>query len=214
MSQSIDLRAINCPNLKISALSADGVVEVALHSERDSLIMNDHVVDQLSFMFAALNSNELVKAILLTGTGSCFSRTAFVPSTKKLDVSYFERQRVSNLRLIDILSRMYIPKIAALNGPVAVGADYLILFDSIYASETVDFVERPKIAGGLFLGDEGPGSIVDTARSKLGNDPLPGRISAAEMKAWGLIDEILPAEKLMPYARLMAESPASCGMPE
>jgi enoyl-CoA hydratase/carnithine racemase len=94
------------------------------------------------------------------------------------------------------------PMIAAVNGPALRHAEIPVMCDIVLASDTAAFQDSAHFTGGLVPGD-GMHVVfplimgLNRGRYFL----LTGqRLSAAEAKDMGLVNEVLPHEKLLPRA--------------
>jgi enoyl-CoA hydratase/carnithine racemase len=99
-----------------------------------------------------------------------------------------------------------VPMIAAVNGPALIHAELAVLCDIVLASEQAEFQDAPHFLGGLVPGD----GVHIVWPLLLG--PNRGRyflltgqkLSAHEALKLGVVNEVLPRERLLPRARELA----------
>lgn len=150
------------------------------------------------------SENEKVRSVVLTGSGNKFSVGGDLKSFAshgdevgahlKIVTNYFHQA-------VSLFARMNKPIIAAVNGVAAGGGMSLACAcDLVYATEEAKFVTAyNKIA----LTPDGSGSyflprLVGMRRALellYTNRPL----AAKEAKEWGLVNDVLPSEKLKPF---------------
>jgi enoyl-CoA hydratase/carnithine racemase len=101
-----------------------------------------------------------------------------------------------------------VPIIAAVNGPVRLHTEYILLSDIVLATPSTVFQDKPHFDFGIVPGDGvnllWP-EVIGSVRGRyfiLTQQELPSQTA----KDWGVVNEIVPPEKLMPRARDIAES--------
>ena len=191
--------------------SKSGVLEVALHTNGEILVFNGHTHEQFVDLFHEIGSDTENRVVILTGTGSAFMETIcpegfdfFTP--RGYDKIYREGKKI----LMNILD-IEVPMIAAINGPVRLHSEYILLCDIVLATPTTVFQDKPHLESGLVPGDGvnilWP-EIIGSVRGRyflLTRQELPSETA----KDWGIVNEILPAGKLLPRAREIAEQLAT-----
>ncbi len=122
------------------------------------------------------------------------------------DKIYREGKKVL-MNLLDI----EVPVIAALNGPVLLHSEYVLLCDIVLAAPTTVFQDRPHFDFGIVPGDgvnllwpEVIGSV--RARYFLLTRQI---LDAKTAQEWGAVNEIVSADSLLPRAHQIAESLAA-----
>src|SRR3984957_19375197 len=190
--------------------SKSGVLEVALHTDGGVLVFNGYTHEQFVDLFHAIGSDPDNRVVILTGSGDAFMETIapdgfdfFTP--RGYDKIYREGKGV----LMNILD-IEVPMIAAVNGPVRLHSEYILLCDIVLATPTTVFQDKPHLESGLVPGDGvnilWP-EIIGSVRGRyflLTRQELPSETA----KDWGVVNEILPAGKLLPRAREIAEQTA------
>lgn len=118
------------PNARLTR-SKTGVLEVALHTDGSTLEFNGHTHEQFVDLFHAIGSDPDNRVVILTGSGGAFMETIspegfdfFTP--QGYDKIYREGRKV----LMNILD-IEVPLIAAVNGPVRLHSEYILLADIV-----------------------------------------------------------------------------------
>jgi enoyl-CoA hydratase/carnithine racemase len=123
-------------------------------------------------------------------------------SPSGFDKIYREGKKVL-MNILDIEA----PLIAAVNGPVRLHSEYILLADIVLASPSTVFQDKPHFDFGIVPGDGvnllWP-EVIGSVRGRyflLTRQELP----AETAKEWGVINEIVSDDKLLPRAREIAE---------
>ena len=194
------------PNARLTRSKA-GVLEVVLHTDSSTLIFNGHTHEQFVDLFHAIGSDPENRVVILTGSGDAFMETIspdgfefFTP--RGYDKIYREGKKV----LMNILD-IEVPLIAAINGPVRLHSEYVLLADIVLASPSTVFQDRPHFEFGIVPGDGVHllwQEVIGTVRGRyfiLTRQEL----DAQTAREWGAVNEIVPADKLLARAREIAE---------
>src|ERR1700723_2891334 len=194
------------PNARL-ARSKTGVLEVALHTDGGTLVFNGHTHEQFVDLFHAIGSDRDNRVVILTGTGDAFMEQItldgfdfFTP--QGYDKIYREGKKI----LMNILD-IEVPLIAAVNGPVRLHSEYILLADVVLATPSTVFQDKPHFDLGIVSGD----GVHLLWQEAIGT--VRGRyfiltqqeLDAETAKDWGAVNEIIPADKLLPRAREIAE---------
>jgi enoyl-CoA hydratase/carnithine racemase len=186
--------------------SSNGVLEVVLHTNGDTLIFNGYTHEEFVDLFYQISQDAGNRAVILTGAGRAFIDNIDAEgfdfySPRGYDKIYREGKKVL-LNLIDIP----VPVIAALNGPTTVHSEYALLADIIIATPDTVFQDKPHFAFGIV-----PGAGIHSLWPEvLGS--IRGRtfvltqqiIGVKEAKALGVISEIVARNRLLDRAREIA----------
>jgi enoyl-CoA hydratase/carnithine racemase len=201
-----DVYRTSFPNASLTR-SKTGVLEVALHTDGDTLVFNGHTHEQFVDLFHAIGSDPDNRVVILTGSGSSFMESItldgfdfFTP--QGYDKIYREGRKV----LMNILD-IEVPLIAAVNGPVRLHSEYILLADIVLATPSTVFQDKPHFEFGIVSGD----GVHLLWQEAIG--PIRGRyfimtrqeLDAQTAKEWGAVNEIVPADKLLARAREIAE---------
>jgi enoyl-CoA hydratase/carnithine racemase len=198
------------PNARLTR-SKSGVLEAALHTDGRVLVFNGYTHEQFVDLFHAIGSDPDNRVVILTGSGDAFMET-IVPdgfdffTPRGYDKIYREGKKV----LMNILD-IQVPMIAAVNGPVRLHSEYILLCDIVLATPSTVFQDKPHFEFGIVSGD-GVNLLwqeaIGTIRGRyfiLTRQELDARTA----KEWGAVNEIVPADGLLPRAHQIAEGLAS-----
>jgi len=198
------------PNARLTR-SKSGVLEVALHTDGGTLVFNGHTHEQFVDLFHAIGADPDNRVVILTGSGAAFMESISPDgfdffSPQGYDKIYREGKKV----LMNILD-IEVPLIAAVNGPVRLHSEYILLADIVLASPSTVFQDKPHFEFGIVPGDGvnllWP-EVIGTVRGRyfiLTRQEL----DAATAKEWGAVNEIVPADMLLVRAREIAEGLAT-----
>lgn len=194
------------PNARLSRSSA-GVLEVALHTNGGTLLFNGHTHEQFVDLFHAIGADAENRVLILTGSGQAFMESISPDgfdffSPQGYDKIYREGKKV----LMNILD-IEVPIIAAVNGPVRLHSEYILLADIVLATPTTVFQDKPHFEFGIVPGDGvnllWP-EVIGSLRGRyfiLTQQELPSQTA----KEWGVVNEIVSPGELLPRARDIAE---------
>jgi enoyl-CoA hydratase/carnithine racemase len=183
-----------------------GILEMTLHTDGGPLRWGRLPHRELEQAFLEVGRDRENHVVILTGTGEEFSGPA--PSVEENlkahrqspeewgELGWESKNLLLNMLAIDA------PMIGAVNGPALRHAELPVMCDIVLASETAAFQDSAHFVGGLVPGD---GMHVvfpllmgyNRGRYFL----LTGQtISAREAKDLGLVNEVLPPDRLLPRA--------------
>ncbi len=188
----------------------DGILEMTLTTDGGSLVWNRRAHAELEEAFLNIGRDRDNQVVIMTGTGDEFSgpvpeadanRAYHHQTPDEWGELGWEANRLhANMLAIDI------PMISAVNGPAARHAELPVMCDIVLATQTASFQDSAHFSGGLVPGDGV--HIVFPMIMGLNRGRyflLTGQVlDAAQALEFGLINEILPADKLLPRARELA----------
>ena len=179
---------IDNPRSKVNA------VDAALHHE-------------LIECFRRLGEEADARAVILTGSGPCFSAGGDLDWILSIGVAERVALHRQGRELIKAFLDIELPVVVAVNGPaVGVGATLALLGDVVMMADSATLAD-PHVQVGLAAGDGGVLSwpfAVGPARAKrylMTGDP----VSAADAYAFGLATHVCPAAELAGEALAFAE---------
>src|ERR1700734_1405431 len=196
----------NFPNARLTRAKT-GVLEVALHTDGGTLVFNGHTHEQFVDLFHAIGSDPDNRVVILTGSGGAFMETIspegfafFTP--QGYDKIYREGRKIL-MNILDIEA----PLIAAVNGPVRLHSEYVLLADIVLATPATVFQDKPHFDFGIVPGDGVNLLWPEVIGSVRGRYFILTRqeLDAETAKEWGAVNEIVPAAKLLVRAREIAE---------
>ena len=185
------------PNARLNR-SKSGVLEVALHTDGGTLVFNGHTHEQFVDLFHAIGSDPDNRVVILTGSGDAFMETIspegfdfFTP--QGYDKIYREGRKVL-MNILDIEA----PLIAAVNGPARLHSEYILLADIVLATPSTVFQDKPHFELGIVPGDGVHLLWQEVIGSVRGHYFILTRqeLDADTAKAWGAVNEIVPANEL------------------
>jgi enoyl-CoA hydratase/carnithine racemase len=188
--------------------SNSGVLEVVLHTNGKTLLFNGHTHEQFVDLFHAIGSDGDNRVVILTGSGPAFMESISPEgfdffSPQGYDKIYREGKKI----LMNILD-IEVPLIAAVNGPVRLHSEYILLADIVLATPSTVFQDTPHFDFGIVPGDGvnllWP-EVIGSVRGRyflLTRQELPSQTA----KDWGVVNEIVPPERLLSRAREVAEA--------
>ena len=191
--------------------SDSGVLEIALHSDGGTLVFDGHTHEQFVDLFHDVGSDPENRVVILTGSGDAFMETIspdgfdfFTP--RGYDKIFREGKKV----LMNILD-IEVPMIAALNGPVRLHSEFVLLCDIVLAAPHTVFQDKPHFDFGIAPGDGVNLLWPEVVGSVRGRYFLLTRkeLDAETAEAWGAVNEIVAADKLLARAHEIAESLAA-----
>jgi 2-(1,2-epoxy-1,2-dihydrophenyl)acetyl-CoA isomerase len=178
---------------------------------------NGQFGDDLRAALTELESSDSVRAILITGAGRAFSSGAdlkdvgggFTTSDGRPDVYRTLTERYHPI--MKAIREMPKPVVAAVNGPaVGIGASLALCCDLILAAESSYFLLAFVNIG---LVPDGGSSLLVPTRIGMARaselSMLGERLPAPKALEWGLINRVLPDERLAEEAGALLERLAS-----
>jgi 2-(1,2-epoxy-1,2-dihydrophenyl)acetyl-CoA isomerase len=197
--------------MSIKITHDDGIATVCLDRADKLNALSMEMYHELADAFTALNNDDSVRVVLLTGAGRAFCAGGDVGSMASFDVVSGRKRSKGHHRMILALHHLEKPVIAAVRGPAAgIGASLALACDLIVASETAYLlmafknVGIPPDGGAIYfltqhLGLARAKEIVYSAR----------KLPAAEAKDMGLISKVVPDDQLEAASLALAREIAS-----
>lgn len=192
----------------------DGVGIVTLNRPKALNALSKQLVADLGTALDALEANDEIKVIILTGGEKAFAAGADIKEMKDktYPATYLEDfitdgwERLASVRK---------PVIAAVSGfALGGGNEIAMMCDIILASETAKF-GQPEITLGITPGAGGTQRLAHlVGKSKAMDLCLTGRLmDAEEAEKAGLVSRIIPSENLMEEAIKTASKMAKMSLP-
>ena len=196
-------------------LTDDGILFMQCHTNGGSLVWDWRAHDEMSDAFADIAGDREIKVLIHTGTGEnynadwgrlpngelpekpIYDAMPGVKGLRKLDEkAWYARHLIFNVLDVDV------PMISAVNGPCNIHSEVALMGDIVLASEDAYFQDLSHFPRGMVPGD---GQHViwsflaghNRARYFL----ITGmQLSAQEAKEWGVVNEVLPKDKVVDRA--------------
>lgn len=197
--------------MSILVTKQDGVATVTLNRPDKLNALSGEMYHGIADHCAALDADDEVRAIILTGAGRAFCAGGDVGSMGGYDVVTGRKRSQKHKSTVVNLYNVEKPVIAAVRGPAAgIGFSLALACDLIIASETAYFLAAfknvgiPPDGGAVFfltqyLGIARAKEIAFTAR----------RVPAQEAMAMGLVMKVMPDDRLEAEARALAQDLAA-----
>jgi len=193
------------PNARLTRTPA-GVLEIALHSGGGRLVFDGHTHEQFVELFHVVGEDRETRVVILTGTGD-----AFMEDIDPAGFDFFSPQGYDKIlregrKVLSNILDVEVPMIAALNGPVRLHSEYALLCDIVLCTPATVFQDRPHFAFGIVPGDGVHLLWPEVIGSIRGRYFLLTRqeLDAPTAQAWGVVNEILAADALLPRAHAIA----------
>ena len=193
----------------------DGVALLTINRPSVLNSLNSAVLCELLGTFAALDQDETVKVIVLTGSGE----KAFIAGADIAEMADFNTQQALGFsrqgqHLVNVIGQLGKPVIAAVNGfALGGGMEMALACDFIYASENAKF-GLPEVTLGIMPGFGGTqkfGRLI--GRNRANELIFTGKIlTAAEAREWGIVNAVFPAGELLGRAIATASKIAGHGL--
>jgi len=186
--------------------TANGILTIRLHSSGGPVVYASAHHNDWVHAFLDISADRGNKVLIITGTGDTF--IAVEKWDKPYDkVEHWDQIYWEGKRVLQNLLDIEIPVIGAINGAAHVHAEIALLSDITLAAEHATFQDLPHVPGGVVPGD----GVHIVWQELLGPNRgryflLTGQIlSARAALDLGVVNEVVPAEKLMERAMEHAE---------
>ncbi len=197
--------------MSIQVTKADGIATLTLNRPDKLNALSEEMYHGIADQCAALDADDEVRVIVLTGAGRAFCAGGDVGSMGSYDVVTGRKRSQKHRRTVVNLYNVEKPVIAAVRGPAAgIGFSLALACDLIVASETAYFLAAfkkvgiPPDGGAVFfltqhLGIARAKEIAYTAR----------KVPAQEAREMGLVTKVVPDDRLEAEALALAQDLAS-----
>jgi enoyl-CoA hydratase/carnithine racemase len=198
------------PNARLSR-KPNGVLEVALHTDGGKLVFNGHTHEQFVHLFHVIGEDRANRVVILTGSGD-----AFMDAISPEGFDFFSPQGYDKIlregrKVLSNILDIEVPMISALNGPVLLHSEYALLTDIILATPQTVFQDKPHFEFGIVPGDGVNLLWPEVIGSIRGRYFILTRqlLDAPSAKDWGVVNEIVPADRLLARAHEIADGIAA-----
>jgi enoyl-CoA hydratase len=168
--------------------------------------LNRRSREEITHVFDTISDRDDIRVAIFTGEGKVFCAGADIK--ERLDLvqepgDYLRHNRQTRETFLSLMDCAK-PIIAAVNGPaIGAGLALMLASDIMLASDTT-FIVMPEIDVGLSGGQRLLIETFGRSRSRL-MYYTGRRIPASELYRLGVIEQVLPADQLLPAARAIAE---------
>ena len=198
------------PNARLTRKD-NGVLEVALHTNGQKLVFNGHTHEQFVELFHAIGEDRDNRAVILTGTGEAFMDTIDPDGFDFFSPQGYDKILREGRKVLSNILDIEVPMITALNGPVLLHSEYALLTDIILATPETVFQDKPHFDFGIVPGDGVHLLWPHVIGSVRGRYFLLTRqvLDAETAKQYGVVNEIVPADRLLARAHEIADGIAA-----
>jgi len=205
IAPSFDDYATRYENIRLERDEA-GILQVTVHTEGKSLIWTARAHDELAYCFTDIACDAGNKVVVLTGAGDSFCSEIDFSSFSLGSAADWSQIIFEGQRLLQNLMGIEVPVIAAINGPATVHPEIPVLSDITIASNTVKFADAPHFANGIVPGDGAHVCWTHVLGPQRGRYFLLTQqtLDAEQALRYGVVNEVLPPEQVLPRAREIA----------
>jgi len=190
----------------------DGIGTITLNRPKVLNALNKQVFEELAQAALALEMNEAVRVVIITGGDKVFAAGADIDQYAEEDTVFFVTDQTAN-RAFNLIANMPKPVIAAVAGfALGGGCELALVADVRIAADNAKF-GLPEIKLGILPGIGGTQRLprlIGAGRAKeliFTGDP----INAEEAWRIGLVNKVVPAEQLFAETRKLAKRLAGQG---
>ena len=185
----------------------DGILEVALHTRGGPLVFNGYVHEALVQAFRDIGDDRENHVVILTGTGDEFCTQISPEGFDFFTPTGYDKILREGTKILENLLDVEVPMIAALNGPVTVHSEYVLLCDIVLAAEGAYFQDAPHPAFGIVPGDGLHVVWPEVIGEIRGRYFLLSaqKLSAVEAQEYGAVNEVMRRDALLPRAWELAQ---------
>lgn len=198
------------PNARLRR-KENGVLEVQLHSDGGKLRFNGHTHAQFVDLFHAIGEDRETRVVILTGAGDAFMDSIDADGFDFFSPDGFDRILREGRKVLSNILDIEVPMISALNGPVLLHSEYVLLTDIVLATPDTVFQDKPHFEFGIVPGDGVNLLWPEVIGSIRGRYFLLTRqvLDAETARSLGVVNEIVPAGQLLARAHEIADQLAA-----
>ncbi len=181
----------------------DGILQLTLHHNGGPYIWSGKAHAEIAEAFRDIGADMDNRVVIITGTGDVFCNQIDVTGFMAGTLEEFEKINWEAKQILQNLLDIQAPVIGAVNGPATIHAEFAVLSDIVLASETATFQDYPHFANFGIVPGDGANLVwplllgANRGRYFL----LTGQVlSAQEALDLGVVNEVLPPDKLMARA--------------
>jgi enoyl-CoA hydratase/carnithine racemase len=183
----------------------------AIQGSPRKLVFNGHTHEQFVHLFHVIGEDQANRVVILTGSGD-----AFMDAISPEGFDFFSPQGYDKIlregrKVLSNILDIEVPMISALNGPVLLHSEYALLTDIILATPQTVFQDKPHFEFGIVPGDGVNLIWPEVIGSIRGRYFILTRqlLDAQTAKDWGVVNEIVPADRLLARAHEIADGIAA-----
>lgn len=191
--------------IKVTEQKEPNVALIELNRPKELNALNPQLMQEMRDALAALDKNDQVRAIIITGNEKAFAAGADIKQMS--DKSAIDMLLLDQFSTWDQIRKTKKPIIAAVSGfALGGGCELAMTCDMIIASESAKF-GQPEIKIGVIPGAGGTQRLTKAVgKAKAMELILTGRfISAEEAYFYGLVNKVVPNEMYLKEAFQLAK---------
>ena len=206
-------------NIKYEVKEGMGLVTISRPKAMNAL--NEDVLEELLQVFTAIEKDENVKAVILTGEGKAFVAGADIAQMSGLNALQGRNMMILGHKVMNLIESIEKPVIAAVNGfALGGGCELSMACDIRIASEKAKF-GQPEVGLGIIPGFGGTQRLARLVGKGMAKYLIMTAeiIPASEAYRIGLVEKIVAPEELMETAEtvartIMSKAPIAVGTAE
>ncbi len=200
------------PNIAIER--TDAVLTMRVHSQGGSLkwgALESSVQAQLGNAFFDVGHDPDTRVVIFTGTGDRVCTEGDAAEYPAMNAVSWSRLMHEGRDLLMNLLNIEVPVIGVINGPAAIHAELPALGDIVIAADDAYIQDAAHIPAGVMPGDGVHTIWMELLGPNRGRHfLLSGRkLGTTELLAAGVVDEVLPRDRLLDRATELAQGLAS-----
>ncbi len=204
-------------NIKYEVKEGMGLVTISRPKAMNAL--NEDVLEELLQVFTAIEKDENVKAVILTGEGKAFVAGADIAQMSGLNALQGRNMMILGHKVMNLIESIEKPVIAAVNGfALGGGCELSMACDIRIASEKAKF-GQPEVGLGIIPGFGGTQRLARLVGKGMAKYLIMTAeiIPASEAYRIGLVEKIVAPEELMETAEtvartIMSKAPIAIGI--
>jgi enoyl-CoA hydratase len=197
---------MNFENILVS--SENGLATVTINRPKKLNALNKRTIESLSEAFKALEEDQKIKVIVLTGSGE----KAFVAGADISEFANFSAEqggvlaRKGQEMLFNLVENLSTPVIAAVNGFALGGGLELAMSCHFRIASDNAKMGLPEVSLGVIPGYGGTQRLPQLVGKGRAMELImtAGMIGATDAKAYGLVNHVVSLEELLPLATKIA----------
>ncbi len=192
----------------------DGIGILTINRPQSLNSLNTEVVEELESALREMEQNAAVKVVIVTGAGEkAFVAGADIREMTGMDPAAGRAFARRGQQMIRSIEQMRKPVIAAVNGyALGGGLELALACDFIYASEKAR-LGLPEVTLGIMPGFGGTQNLPRLIGPNRARELIFSgkQLTAGQARDWGIVNEVVPAEELMPRVMEIAQKIAHNG---
>lgn len=185
----------------------DGLAIVTIQRPEKLNALNQKVMEELGDCFRAIQNDDEVRAVILTGAGEkAFVAGADIEELSQLSPIRGQETSVRGQQVLDLIENLGKPTVAAVNGyALGGGCELAMACNMRLASENARFAQ-PEVKLGIIPGYAGTQRLTRlVGKGRALEMVLTGEpITAQEAYRIGLVNQVVPQQELMAAAERLA----------